>query len=290
MIYRLVRRNLTVFFRDPTAVFFSLLSSLILFVLFIAFLGNLQTQALHSRLPGASDAAVDAFVHSWVLASVVMIATMTTSLSALVVFVNDRVTDAFRDFLVTPATRFQMISGYLLSSFVVSVVLSTAVLAFSQLFLAVVDQAALQPTRLLAVFGSVVGFCLLFASVWSFVVTFVRSNAVFMSLGTIVGTAGGFLAGAYITVGALPAGVVTFMNLLPLNPGATLVRQSFTGSTLDELVGDNEIAAAVVREEYGLNLTLGSTPVDAWVLWVVVALLFAGFLVVGARRIGRRLG
>ncbi len=289
MIYRLTRRNLTVFFRDPPAVFFSLLSSLILFVLFIAFLGNLQTQALHDQLPDASDAAVDAFVHSWVLASVVMIATMTTSLSALVVFVNDRVTDGFRDFLVTPATRVQMISGYLLASFVVSVILSSAVLVFSQLFLGFVDHAALAPPQLLTAFGAMVGFCLLFASVWSFFVTFIRSNAVFMSVGTIIGTAGGFLAGAYITIGTLPSGVVTFMNVLPLNPAATLMRQSFTVSTLDGLTASDE-AATVVREQYGLNLSVANTAVDAWVLWAVFAALFVVFLAIGSRRIGRRLG
>ncbi|MDR3067890.1 MAG: ABC transporter permease [Cellulomonas sp.] len=289
MIYRLTRRNLTVFFRDPPAVFFSLLSSLILFVLFIAFLGNLQTQALHDRLPDATDAAVNGFVHSWVLASVVMIATMTTSLSALVVFVNDRVTDGFRDFLVTPATRVQMISGYLLASFVISVILSTAVLVFSQLFLGLVDHAALGPSQLLTAFGYIIGFCLLFASIWSYFVTFVRSNAVFMSVGTIIGTAGGFLAGAYITVGTLPAGVVTFMNVLPLNPAATLMRRSFTALTLDGLTGNDE-AVAVVREEYGLNLSVANTSVDAWVLWAIFALLFVVFLVVGSQRIGRRLG
>ncbi|MCL2468084.1 MAG: ABC transporter permease [Micrococcales bacterium] len=289
MIYRLTRRNLTVFFRDPPAVFFSLLSSLILFVLFIAFLGNLQTQALHDQLPDASNASVNAFVHSWVLASVVMIATMTTSLSALVVFVNDRVTDGFRDFLVTPATRVQMISGYLLASFVVSMILSSAVLVFSQVFLGIFDHAVLGPSKLFAAFFSMVGFCLLFASIWSFFVTFVKSNAVFMSLGTIIGTAGGFLAGAYITVGTLPTGVVTFMNLLPLNPAATLMRQSFTASTLDSLTS-TEQATTIVREEYGLNLLVANTSVSAWLLWFLFVLLFAIFLFIGSRRIGRRLG
>jgi len=39
----LARRNLTVFFRDKAAVFFSLLSALIVFGLYIFFLGDFWT-------------------------------------------------------------------------------------------------------------------------------------------------------------------------------------------------------------------------------------------------------
>ena len=58
----LTRRNVVVFFRDPAAVFFSLLSPIILFVLFSAFLGGVQTDALQKSVPSASADDVDAFL------------------------------------------------------------------------------------------------------------------------------------------------------------------------------------------------------------------------------------
>ncbi|MGC5027125.1 ABC transporter permease [Tsukamurella sp. DT100] len=286
----LTRRNVVVFFRDPAAVFFSLLSPIILFVLFSAFLGGVQTDALQKSLPTANADDVDAFVYSWVIANLVMITTATTSLSALVVFVNDRVGNVFRDFLVSPISRFQMILSYLLGAFVVSTALSTTVFVLADVYLGVVHSAALSAGAFAQALAQLVGFCLLFSAIWSLVVTFIGSAGVFTSVATIVGTAGGFLAGAYITVGALPSGVVTFMSVLPLNQAATLMRGPFTRGPLDALVGSSEPARATVEAEYGLLPYIASAQVPAWAIWVLFAALFVVFVLLGAWRIGRRIG
>ncbi len=289
-LYHLTKRNVVVFFRDPAAVFFSLLSPIILFVLFSAFLGGVQTDALQKSLPTASGDAVDAFVYSWVIANLVMITTATTSLSALVVFVNDRVGNVFRDFLVSPIKRLHLIGSYLLGAFLVSVALSAAVLVLAEVYLGTVYSAALSVGAFLQAFAQLIGFCLLFSAIWSLVVTFIGSNGVFTSVATIVGTAGGFLAGAYITVGALPKGVVTFMNLLPLNQTATLMRAPFTSGPLDTLAGSSEQARDTVRDEYGLIPHIAAAEVSSWALWLLFVVLFAVFVLLGAWRIGRRIG
>lgn len=286
----LTRRNVVVFFRDPAAVFFSLLSPIILFVLFSAFLGGVQTDALQKSLPTASADDVDAFVYSWVIANLVMITTATTSLSALVVFVNDRVGNVFRDFLVSPISRLQMILSYLLGAFVVSVALSTTVFVLADVYLGVVHSAALSAGAFAQALAQLVGFCLLFSAIWSLVVTFIGSAGVFTSVATIVGTAGGFLAGAYITVGALPSGVVTFMNVLPLNQAATLMRGPFTRGPLDALAGTSDQARGTIEEEYGLLPHIASAQVLEWAIWVLFAVLFVVFVLLGAWRIGRRIG
>ncbi|MCS3780480.1 ABC transporter permease [Tsukamurella ocularis] len=286
----LTRRNVVVFFRDPAAVFFSLLSPIILFVLFSAFLGGVQTDALQKSLPTANADDVDTFVYSWVIANLVMITTATTSLSALVVFVNDRVGNVFRDFLVSPISRFQLILSYLLGAFVVSTALSTTVFVLADLYLGIVHSAALSVGAFTQALAQLVGFCLLFSAIWSFVVTFIGSAGVFTSVATIVGTAGGFLAGAYITVGALPSGVVTFMNVLPLNQSATLMRGPFTRGPLDALVGSSEPARATAEAEYGLLPYIASAHVPAWAIWALFAGLFTVFVLLGAWRIGRRIG
>ncbi|RDB45952.1 ABC transporter permease [Tsukamurella tyrosinosolvens] len=286
----LTRRNVVVFFRDPAAVFFSLLSPIILFVLFSAFLGGVQTDALQKSLPTASADDVDAFVYSWVIANLVMITTATTSLSALVVFVNDRVGNVFRDFLVSPISRLQMILSYLLGAFVVSVALSTTVFVLADVYLGVVHSAALSAGSFAQALAQLVGFCLLFSAIWSLVVTFIGSAGVFTSVATIVGTAGGFLAGAYITVGALPSGVVTFMNVLPLNQAATLMRGPFTRGPLDALAGTSDQARGTIEEEYGLLPHIASAQVPEWAIWVLFAVLFVVFVLLGAWRIGRRIG
>lgn len=290
MIYHLVRRNLLIFFRDPSAIFFSLLASVILFVLYMTFLSTMQASALEQYIPGADSGAIDAFVNSWVLGNVTMITTMTTSLSALAVFVEDRATDRFRDFLVSPVSRFDVIAGYLLGAFVISTILSTVVLILSQLYLWLVDDVTLSLPDVLRSLVYVIGFCLLFSAIWSFVVTFIRSHPVFMSVGTIVGTAGGFLAAAYVTATQLPSAVATFINVLPFNQAATLMRGPYTRESAYALADGEQQVIDTINTEYGVIPHIADVEVSEWAIWLVFLGLFGLFLALGAGRIGRRLG
>ncbi|GAA1151686.1 ABC transporter permease [Nesterenkonia lutea] len=290
MIYHLTRRNLLIFFRDPAAIFFSLVAAIILFVLYMAFLSTMQVEALGTNVPQAEPESIDAFVNSWVLGNIAMITTMTTSLSALAVFVEDRATDRFRDFLVTPLSRFDVIAGYLLGAFIISASLSTVVLVLSQLYMWIGDGVVLSPADMARSLGYVIGFCLLFSAIWSFVVTFIRSHPVFMSVGTIVGTAGGFLAAAYVTVSTLPGAVVTFINVLPINQAATLMRVPYTRETVNTLTDGDPQGVETIYAAYGMVPHIGDVEVSEGIIWLVFLVLFVGFLLLGTSRIGRRLG
>jgi multidrug/hemolysin transport system permease protein len=90
MTFMLVKRHMRIFFRDRMAVFFALLSPLILFVLYTLFLGNQQVQNIQHAFPSASGTHVHYFVNSWLFASIIMITTLTSGLVALGTFVNDR--------------------------------------------------------------------------------------------------------------------------------------------------------------------------------------------------------
>ena len=125
----LVGRNLTIYFRDRTGVFLSLLSALILLLLYTLFLGSLQVDTIRESLPNATEDEVRAFVNTWVLAGIIMITTFTTGFGSMGVFVDDRVSGRFRDFRVAPLKRWQLILGYLGAAFVVAVLMATIILS-----------------------------------------------------------------------------------------------------------------------------------------------------------------
>ncbi len=108
--------------------FFSLLSALILIALYALFLGNLQVDNLTERFPNADSSDIHWFVNAWVFAGITMITTLTTSLAALAVFVDDRASGRFCDFLVSPIRRLELILGYLLSSLVISLTMTLVTL------------------------------------------------------------------------------------------------------------------------------------------------------------------
>jgi multidrug/hemolysin transport system permease protein len=285
----LARRNLRIFFRDRAGVFFSLLSALILIALYALFLGGLQVDNLAEKFPNTSDAEIQAFVDAWVFAGITMITTLTTGLAALSVFVEDSASGRFADFLVSPIRRASIIFGYMISSFVVALVMTAVVVIVSQLYTVLRGNAMMAPSNLLLTAGYVVVAAASFSALSGLVVTFLRSNSAFAALSTIVGTIIGFFAGAYIPAGTLPAGVVNVMNALPFAQAAMLLRQPFTDESAGVLTNGNPLAQTALDSFYGIAISVGDLEVTNGFALAELAALFAVFAALAALRLGRRI-
>lgn len=289
VVLAIVTRNLRIFFRDRLNVFFSLLGAVVLFGLYTLFLGNLQTGDLAGSLPGATAAEVQAFVDSWMFAGIVLITTVTAGLGGLAVLVDDDQTGRFRDFLVAPLRRGQLVLGYLLSAVVVAVILSLIVLAISIVYLGVVRGTWLAPGAIARIIVIVVLSCVAFTSISALIVSFVRTNSAFSGLATIVGTVLGFIAAAYIPIGAFPDAVATVVAALPFAQAGMLLRREFSDGTLAEMTAELPGAAEPLRAVYGLDLTVGDWSVPAWFVVVMLLLITIVCTALSAVRIRRRI-
>ena len=288
-VIAIVQRNLRLFFRDRMNVFFSLLGAIILFVLYTLFLARLQIDGLKQTFPQASEAEIRAFVDTWMFAGIVMLSTITTGLGALATLVDDGESGRFRDFLVSPVRRTQLVLGYLIAAVVVAVVMSMIVLAISILYLGIFDGTWLTPLTVVRIAGITVLCCAGFTALSALIVSFIRTNAAFSGFATVIGTVLGFIAGAYIPVGSLPVAVASTINALPFAQGAMLLRREFTDGTLSVVVGDSAQAADSVREFYGIDAYVGDLLVPATVAFGVLVAMAIGFTALSAGRIRARI-
>ncbi|MFF2634108.1 ABC transporter permease [Microbacterium sp. NPDC058021] len=271
IVFAIVGRNLRMFFRDPMNVFFSLLGALILFGLYTLFLGNLQTADLADSLPGATEGEVQAFIDSWMFAGIVLITTVTTGMGGIAVLTDDGASGRFRDFLVSPVRRGQLVLGYLLAAAAVALMLSTFVLVLAVGYLGLLRGTWLPVGNVITAFAVVVLSCLAFTSLSAFIVTFVRTNGAFSALATIVGTVLGFIAAAYIPIGAFPETVADVVAALPFAQAGMLLRRQFSDGALATITADAPGAEEQLRLLYGLDLQIGDWTVTAW--FVVAALV-----------------
>ena len=287
--FGLVKRNLTIYFRDPTGIFLSLLGAIILLLLYALFLGSLQVDTIRAQLPQASDDEITTFVSSWVFAGILMMTTFTSGLGALSAFVDDRVTDRFKEFRVMPVRPGQIVLGYQIAAFVVALTMSTLVLAVGYVTLGIMSSTWAKPLFVLQAFGCVALMCFAFASFSSFIVSFVVSHSAFTAVNTIIGTVLGFLAGAYLPIGTVSVKVANVINALPFSPSAMLLRRPLAGDPLTDLSGGIAEAETILGEYYGFDLQVGSTVLKPeWIL-IELAVIAIVFTALSAVRIGRRI-
>ncbi|GAA2005690.1 ABC transporter permease [Microbacterium ulmi] len=289
IVAAIVARNLRIFFRDRLNVFFSLLGGIVLFGLYVLFLGNLQTQSLAASIPAATPQEVQAFVDSWMFAGIVLITTVTSGLGAMSVLVEDGETGRFRDFLVSPIRRGQLVLGYLISAIIVSLILSAFVFAVSVAYLGLVRGTWLPVDAVARAAGVVVLSCAAFTALISFVASFVRTSGAFAGLSTIVGTVLGFIAGAYIPVGLLPATAGDVVNALPFGQAGALLRQQFTVDTLPAMTGGFAEADESLRTFFGIDAIVGTWLVPPGVIVAILVAMVVVFASLSALRIRARI-
>ncbi len=289
VILAITGRNLRIFVRDPLSVFFSLLSALIVFLLYALFLGNLQVSNISEGLPGADPDQVRAFVDAWMFGGIVALSTMTTPLSAMSVFVEDASSGRFRDFLVSPIRRGQLVAGYLLSAFLIGIVITLIVLAVALLYLWALSGVVLGWAEIARTLGWIVLSTAGFAGLWALVVSFLRTTGAFAAVSTITGTIVGFIAGAYIAVGLFPDTVRNVASALPFAQSAMLFRQEFTGESLSDLTGGNAGAIEALDAFYGIALSVGDWAVPVWFAAAVLAVMAVVLAAIAAGRIRSRI-
>ncbi len=289
VVFSIMGRNLKLFFRDRLNVFFSLLGALIVFLLYALFLSNLQTTSIKGAFPQADEADVRGFVDSWMFAGIIAMTSITTSLGALGVFVEDAATGRFRDFMVSPIRREQLVLGYLLATVAVALIMTTIVLGVSLAYLFFVDGVVIGLPEILRTMGWIVLSCVAFAAIWAFVASFVRTTGAFSGLATVVGTVIGFLAGAFIAVGLFPEIVRNIVNALPFAQSAMLMRTELTADTLSTLVGGQQEAIDALSAYYGITAFVGDWEVTIPVVIAILVGCAVVFTILAAWRIRARI-
>jgi multidrug/hemolysin transport system permease protein len=232
---------------------------------------------------------VKAFVDSWMFAGIVLITTITTGLGALSVLVDDAQSGRFRDFLVSPIRRGQIVLGYLIAAVAVALLMSLLVLVLSVLYLGVIDGMWLAPDALLRVTGIVVLCCAAFTALSALIVSGVRTAGAFSALATIVGTVLGFVAGAYIPVGSLPDSVGNVINALPFGQAGMMLRRDLTAESLSVMTGGIPEAEDALRQVYGIDAFVGDWLVPAGVAIVFLVSLTILCTALAALRIRARI-
>jgi multidrug/hemolysin transport system permease protein len=120
----LTYRNLKLFFRDKASVFFSLLSMLIIVMLYALFLGKIQVQNIEESV-GKAIPGAERLVNSWIFAGILAVGTVTVSLGAYGTMVDDVHSGRIKDFFVSPIRRSQLVAGYMISAALISLIITS---------------------------------------------------------------------------------------------------------------------------------------------------------------------
>lgn len=263
---KLIKRNCMIYFKDRSAIFFSLLSMLMVILVMIVFLGDMNVKSIvgvineygGERLdPAADKANATELILQWTIAGIVIVNSAMVAMTLIGNMIDDKVKGKLTSFYAAPVSRSVITMGYILASMIASFVMSIVTVVVAEGYMAVNGYDILTAVQALKVLGIIALSTFTSSSIMFLLAVLVNTESAWSSLGTVVGTLVGFLGGIYLPVGSLPTSVVSVMKGLPILHETAMMRSVLMQSVTEKcFAGMSPDVAEMFNEELGVTLTM----------------------------------
>ena len=282
-------RNLKLYLRDRGAIFFSLLSMIIVIGLMVFFLGDMNVNAITDLLaqfpehdPAADAEHAGLLVLAWTCAGILSINAVTVTLAVYSIMIKDRVDGKLSSIYTAPVSRAVIAGGYVCSAWVCSMFMCTATLIIAECFCCLKGMPVFGLLTHLQLLGMIAVNSFTFSTIMYVAALFAKTNGAWSGIGTVVGTLVGFLGAIYVPVGSLADSIVTVLKCSPVLYGTAMFRNVMTKAIMDStFTAVPEEVVAEYRRVMGIDLTVGTHMVSVTEELLLLGIFGMIFLIVG---------
>lgn len=233
----LIKRNMKLFFKDKGMFFTSLVTPVILLVLYAAFLGNVYRDGFTSNLPDTlklPENIIEGLAGGQLISSVLTVSCVTVAFCSNILMVQDKANGTIRDLRISPIKPATLPVSYYIAAFMSTLIIcfvATGIclayvavagwyMPFADVFFLFLD------ILLLVLFGTAL------SSIISF---FLSTQGQISAVSTITSAGYGFICGAYMPVSSFGEGLQKIVSFLPGTYGTALIRTHTMQSVFTEM-------------------------------------------------------
>lgn len=280
-----LKRNVKLFFKDKGLFFTSLITPLILLVLYAAFLFNVYKTSFESGLSAMGvnieEKLLNGLVGGQLMASLLAVSCVTVSFCSNMLMVQDKVSGARNDMLITPVKRSTLAFGYYVATTISTLIICFFALSACLVYVGIMGWylsfadvlLLLLDIFLLTTFGTALS---------SVINHFLSSQGQISAVGSIVSSCYGFICGAYMPLSSFSEGLRKVLMFLPGTYGTSLVRNHSLSGVFEKMSAQGYPQEAIdgIATSVDCNLTFFGSDVKIYAMYLVMGLTIA--LLVGA--------
>ena len=237
-----IKRNVLLFFKDWQSILFSLLTSIIVLVLYLLFLKGTFVSAIQSAMeqyPGLASMVpqkdIDMFANLFLLSGILGSAMISVPFSCITVLVKDRANKVDYDILATPMKREQIIFAYFVSAVLTSTLLTNIILAVGLIGIRMQGNMYLNISQVVKAFSVVALGSISASAIFMIIVLFFKTVSACEAFFGILSAASGFVIGAYIPISQFSNEVQTVCNLFPASQITIMLRNILLNGLLEHI-------------------------------------------------------
>ncbi len=271
----LVKRNVKLFFKDKGTFFTSLITPIILLVLYVTFLYNVYEDSFRASLPEGvvfGEDTLQGLVGGLLLSSLLAVSTVTVSFCANLSMVADKASGARGDLTIAPVKPSALAIGYVVSTVVNGLIISLAATFLGCIYLACVGWflsvgdvlLLLLDVLLLTLFGTAL------ASVICYPLT---TQGQLSAAGSIVSAGYGFICGAYMPMSQFSAGLRNVLGFFPGTYGTSLLRNHALQGVCEAMIEKEGFpleAVEGIKNVADCNPQVFGATVEVWLMYLIL--------------------
>ncbi len=276
-------RNMRMFFKDKGVVFTSLISPLVILILYILFLHGVLRDSFLSSLGGMplDDALINGFIAGYEVSSILAVSGVTVAFIANMTMVDDRITGARNDLMITPVNRSALVLGYYLATAAVTIVICYAAMFIGFIYIAALGWK-IAAADVFATMLDVLLTCLFGTALSSVVCTFLRSRGAMTAVSTVISFSYGFICGAYYPISQFADGMANAVMCLPGTYFTGLLHNHLMGaySQLYLDAGLPSEAVTAILDSLDVNMYFFGSPVSIGKMYAVGFAVVVGLIAI----------
>lgn len=284
----MTKRNIKLFFKDKGMFFTSLITPVILLVLYSTFLAKVYRDSFTTALPDGivvSEKLIGEMVGGELFSSLLAVCCVTVAFCSNLLMVQDKVSGVRKDFEISPTKKSTLAISYYISSLLTTLIISLvatfasfAYIAIQGWFLSFGDvMLILLDVFMLTMFGTAL------SSVINF---FLSTNGQASAVGTIVSAGYGFVCGAYMPISSFGHVLQNILAFLPGTYGTSLIRQHSLRGVFAEMSkqGFSPEVIEKIKDSVDCNIYFFGSQVSQGIKYAIllgsIALLISAYVLI----------
>ena len=271
----LIQRDTKLFFKDKGIFFTSLITPLILLVLYATFLANVYRDSFVAAIPevfNIPDELLNGIVGGQLLSSLLAVSCVTVSFCANMLMVQDKANGTIHDLTVTPVKSSTLALGYYIATSISTLIISFVAAGACFIYLGFVGWY-LSVGEVLLILLDVFMLSMFGTALSSVINFFLSSQGQISAVGSIVSAGYGFICGAYMPISSFSVGLQKVISFLPGTYATCLLRNHALAGTFRELEALHLPPEAIkgLKDSIDMNVYFFDTAVSQPIMYGILS-------------------
>lgn len=283
----LTKRHIKVFFKDKGLFFSSLITPIILLILYATFLASVYKDSFVSAIKDAQklqadqglpiisvpEKLIDGTVAAQLFSSLLAVSCVTVAFCSNLIMIQDKVNGVRSDFIVSPAEKSSMALSYFTASLLSTLIVSFTATIACFIYILIKGCWYMSFADVMLIIADVVLLTTFGTALSSIVNVFLTTNGQAQAVGTIVSAGYGFLCGAYMPINSFNSEILqNALMFLPGTYGTSLIRNHALKGVFAEMesVGFPPETMNGIKASIDCRLSFFGANVEQWVMYLVL--------------------